>query len=251
MKTATATREAAMQPAPRRRRPGVQPGTILLGLVGLSLLGWAAVNSPLFGTRTIEVRGVRRLDPDDIRRMAGVAPGTNLFRVSVERVAASLERDPWIADASASRSLPSTLVISVAERRPVGWLRDPDGRAVVAADGTILGRSASAPRGLPWVGRSDSPLAPGTRLGTSPVGLDVARALANPVLPQVRTVTVVGEEILILLRGGGEVLYGRPERLAEKSRAIDSMLRWADQQGVEVASIDVRIPESPALRPVS
>jgi cell division protein FtsQ len=233
-------------------RPRVlQPGMILLGSLGLALLGWGVAISPLFATRSIEVRGIQRLQADEIRQLAGVRAGTNLFRVSLDDVTASLEREPWIADATAARSLPSTLMITVAERRPVGWLKDAEGPVVIAADGVIVDRPGSPPRAIPWLGRSPSALTPGARLATAPVALNVARSLGDSVLLEVRTVTVGGQEVVLLLRGGGEVLYGPPERLQEKSRAIDSMLRWADQQGVEVASIDVRIPGSPTLLPVS
>jgi cell division protein FtsQ len=228
-----------------------QPGTMLLVLLGVALLGWAVINSPLFGTRTILVRGVRQLDAAQVRQISGVQMGANLLRVSLDRVADFVERAPWVADATASRSLPSTLVITVAERRPVGWLQDTEGRVVVAADGVVVERPASPPRAVPWLGRFPSALTPGGRLPSRPLGLDVARALTDRALRRVRTITVAGEDVLLLLRGGGEVQYGAAEQLQEKGRALDSMLRWADRQGVQVASVDVRIPESPALLPVS
>ena len=239
-----------MSEAPKSRRRVFQPGMVLLALVGVSLLGWAVANSPLFAARSVIVRGVRRLDPAEVRRLARVEPGANLLRVSLDRIAGSVERDPWVADATASRSLPSTLVISVDERRPVGWLQDGSGRVLVAADGVILERSSSQPWTFPWLGRAPSTLQPGARLPDTPVALAVARAMSDSVLPQTRAITTVGPDVVVDLRGGGEVLYGPPDRLQEKGRAVDSMLRWADQEGIVVATLDVRIPESPTLRPV-
>lgn len=228
-----------------------QPGSIVLGLLGLVLLGWAVMNSPVFGTRNIVVRGARQLDASHVRQLAGVPAGANLLQVSLERVAGTLERDPWVADATASRSLPSTLVITVAERRAVGWLQDTEGEVVVAADGVVLERRTSPPHAVPWLGRFPSALTPGGRLPTRPLALEVARALPDRALRHVRTIAVAGEDVLLQLREGGEVQYGPAERVQEKGRALDSMLRWADRQGIQVASVDVRIPESPALLPVS
>ena len=236
-----------LQGALFRRNP---VGATALTLVGLGLGVWAVINSPVFGIDRIRVEGARQLTADEVRELAAVEPGTNLLRLSVEDVAAALESSPWVRDAAADRSLPTTLVLRVEERRAVGWVQDPSGPAVVADDGTVVDRPGPVPGDLPGLGTVAASLAPGERLG----GVDtlrVAASMRDELLATVATVAEVDGELLLGLRDGGEVRYGEADHLLEKNRALAEMLAWAADRGVGVDYVDVRIPSAPALRPAS
>lgn len=231
-----------------RRSPA---GATALTLVALSLGGWGVINSPLFGVQHILVEGARELDEHDVRALAGVEDDTNLLRLSLDAVIAGVERSPWVAEVSAERSLPATLVIRVVERRPAGWLDDPGGRAVIAVDGTVLERVQTPPAALPSLGTTSGQLVPGERLPALPATLQVAASLDRRLLETVAAVTFSDGEVLFELRDGGRVRYGEPTQLKDKNRALEEMLDWAEDRGVGVESIDVRVPTAPALRPLS
>ena len=234
-----------LQTALFRRNP---LGAAALTLVGLGLGAWAVVNSPIFGIERIEVEGARELSAGEVRALAAVEPGTNLLRLSLDEVAAAVERSPWVRHVTADRSLPTTLVLRIAERRAVGWIEDPSGPAMVADDGTVVERARPAPPDLPGLGTAPAPLEPGERLEGVPT-LRVAASMGAGVLASLASVAEVEGEVVMALRGGGEVRYGSADRLREKNRALAEMLDWARERQVGVEYIDVRIPSAPALRP--
>lgn len=97
-------------------------------------VGWLT-QSPRFAVAAIRVSGCERLRPDRVRALAGVIPGTNVFRVDPDQVRRRLERDPWIARADVARRLPNALDVSIVERRAAAvvelgalYLADADGR---------------------------------------------------------------------------------------------------------------------------
>jgi hypothetical protein len=120
---------------------------------------------------------------------------------------------------------------------------------VVADDGTVVARVASPPPHLPSLGTLPGRLEPGERLVETPVTLRVASSLEDRLLGAVSAVAVVDDELVLELRAGGVVRYGDPARLGEKNQALAEMLAWAEERGVGVEYIDVRIPGAPALRP--
>ena len=234
-----------LQGALYRRNP---LGAAALTLVGLGLGLWAVINSPIFGIERIRVEGANQLSGDEVRGLAGVDPGTNLLRLSLDSVTALLERSPWVRDAAADRSLPATLVLRIAERRPVGWVEDPSGPAVVAEDGTVVTRGQPAPADLPGLGIVAEPLVAGERLRGVPT-LAAAASMGDRLLAAVASVAEVEGELVLELSQGGIVRYGEPEQLEAKNRALSEMLAWARDRGLGIDYIDVRVPGAPALRP--
>jgi cell division protein FtsQ len=218
-------------------------------VAAIAAAGWLALDSPFFQVDRVVVRGVRHLEPDRVRSLAGFGDDANLIRLSLDEVAGRVERDPWVAAAEATRDLPSTLIIVVRERRASGWL-DADGDAViVAGDGTVLERSSSPAGSLPALGETADRAVPGGRLGETPLALRVTGSMPRALLRGTREAGEDDGEVVALLRGGGSVRYGVPAQLPEKHRALLSILSWAEEHGMTVGSIDVRIPSAPTLRP--
>jgi cell division protein FtsQ len=229
-----------------RRSPA---GAVALTAVALGLGGWGVANSSVFETERIEVRGVRHLSSAAVVEAAGVALGTNLVRLSMDAIAADVERLPWVADAAAARTLPSTLRIRVVERTPVAWYRGPDGPVLVARDGTALELPESAPADVPAVGTIPSAVAPGTRIPVPSDAFPVAASMDRSLLRHVRAVVTAPGDVRLRLRDGGRVLYGPPTRLLEKNARLGALLRWSRRRDVVVESIDLRVPEAPSLDP--
>jgi cell division protein FtsQ len=229
-----------------RRSPA---GAVALTAVALGLGGWGVANSSVFDTERIEVRGVRHLSSAAVVEAAGVQPGTNLVRLSMDAVAADVERLPWVADAAAARALPSTLRIRVIERTPVAWYRGPDGPVLVARDGTALDVPESPPADVPVVGTIPSVVAPGTPIDVPSDAFAVAASMDRSLLRHVRAVVTAPADVRLRLRDGGRILYGPPTRLGKKNARLGALLRWARRRDVVVESIDLRVPEAPSLDP--
>jgi len=230
----------------RLRSPAVFAIVVVLAVAAG---GWLALGSPFFQVERVVVRGVRHLGQDQVRSLAGLGDDANLIRLSLDEVAARVERDPWVAAAEASRDLPSTLVIAVRERRASGWLDAGGTVLIVAGDGTVLEDTPGPPRSLPALGEATDPAVPGGRLGRAPLALRVTGSMPRPLLRLTREAGEDDGEIVTLLRGGGSVRYGAPVGLPEKHRAVLSILSWADERDMAIGTLDVRIPSAPTLQP--
>lgn len=232
---------------PRFRRSPA--GAAALTLLAVGLGAWAVVNSPVFDTQRIEVRGTRQLSDAEVLDAAGVAPGDNLMRLSLDEVIDRVERLPWVADAAADRDLPSTLVLRVVERTAVGWFEGPGDVAVVARDGVVLDLTSAPPTVLPALGEWPGPLALGEVVPSPTDTLRVAASMDGALRRRVSSATGSGSEVALELRDGGTVRYGSPTALSQKNLELTRLLGWARRQGIEIRTIDLRVPEAPTLDP--
>lgn len=231
----------------RRSRAGV-------ALVGLVLLGVAAgaigLRSPLFEVRRVEVRGNGRLAPAEVRALVEGAVGRNLWLLPMGELARSASSHPWIARAELRRDLPSTLVVEVQERLPVAWVRDPAGGAAIAADGIVVQRRADG-EGLVSLGSVDEVQRPGARTAAPRGSLRVVASLPPRIRREVAAVALRGEGLILRLRSGARVLYGRAEALGAKRATLTALLDWIEERDVPAGLVDLRAPATPAIRPVS
>ena len=141
---------------PRIRLAAVRAAVVVLlpaaGLIAGGFLVWPHVRDavrrhPYFAVREVAVRGNRRLDPDEVRRAAGIAPGMSIWDVTAGDAEARLDQHDWIRWGRVRRDLPHRVVIQVREERPVAILSVGDAEErpyYVAAHGRIFARVAAA-----------------------------------------------------------------------------------------------------------
>jgi cell division protein FtsQ len=221
-----------------RARQALIAGAGLAVLVGAAFL---VSRSPLFGARTIAVKGAERLSERQVLKLGGVGAGTNLVWLSTAGVAARLEASPWISTATVQKELPATLRITVHEQAPVLARRTASGFDLLAEDGNVLVRSDS-PRGLPLVSGSS----PG-QLGVASVAL---KAMSPWLRMQISSVVVGTSGELTLHLGQGEVVtYGPATDTVAKAVALAGIVRWADAHHTTLGTIDVAAPSAPTARP--
>lgn len=229
---------------PRWQRVGA--AALGLCLAALAVAGLVVGRSSVFAVDRIRVLGEDHLRAAEVVRRSGIVPGTNLLFLDARAVERRIEADPWVRDAVVSRTFPSTVTIRVVERDPVAVVERNGGAVLVASDGTELGPGPPDP-GLPLLTAERD--APGGGAAVPATGAP-ARALAA--LPpglraRVREVAVLPDGGLRLrLASGTRVLFGGPDRAVEKGRVLRSILRWAEGEGVALATVDVRAPWAPS-----
>lgn len=202
---------------------------------------WGVVNSPAFRARSIEVTGASHVGRAAVLRLAGVTSRTNVLWLDSSAAARRLEANPWIASASVARSLPSTVRIAVTERTPAAELKVGSGWALVAGDGTVLGRVSRDP-GLPSLqmalGERRFLTGPAAVVGGMSPWL---RARVRSVIPDRRG------SVAMELSSGQRVLFGPPSDIAVKDQALAGIVRWIAASGATVGYIDLRAPLAPAV----
>jgi len=241
----------ATTPGGATRRVPTSRGSWALSAVGLivvGLLAWWVTHSAIFDARRISVDGNRRLSAARVLRIGGVSEGTNVMWFSPGRIERRLTADPWILSAHVSRTLPSTISISVTERVPVAVVQG--GRSYfVAGDGTILGPARGRP-GLPTIGISGPTILAGARPAAALGPLRAIAALPAGLRDQVRKTYLAQGLLTLELRSGVRAIYGDAREAEAKGEALAAVLRWAGRSGISLAYVDVRAPVSPAAGPV-
>ena len=116
--------------------------------IGLQLDAWAST-SPHFALRNVKSSGLRRATEKELLRLAGIAPGTNLWSLDPSAVAQTMSAHPWVRTVEVTRSLPDTLQLRVEERTPVALASLGDLYVVDAAGAPFKRVSPSESLDLP------------------------------------------------------------------------------------------------------
>ena len=139
--------------------------------------------SPRLDVDEITVTGAERSDPAALVTASGIAPGSLLIGLDLDRAVAGVRAQPWVLDATVDRTWSGQIAIAVVERTPVatidagagGWLLVDGDRRIVA--------TSTAPPDLPVL-TGVGPGAVGAELAPEAQGaIDVAGALTPGCAP--------------------------------------------------------------------
>lgn len=231
---------------PARRRALV-PWLIGAGVVAvLGGIAFGLTYTPLFRADEIRVEGAGHLSEAKVLKIAGLGPDSNLLYADLAAAERRLERQPWISQATVTRSLPHTLDIQVVERAPVATAVTAGHRVLVSADGVALG-GVPAVHALPII-TSPEGSADLTR-ATLRVGAEASAAMPAGLRAQIESITVdAAGTISVRMRGGVLVTYGDDSQLDAKGQSLKAVLAWAARESRPLATVDVSVPGSPTAR---
>jgi cell division protein FtsQ len=142
----------------------------LLGLLALVAASAAFIftydyftQTRLFRAQRIEVTGQQRLTRSDVMEIAGVGTQANILAVNLTTTRKRLLANPWIADVTVSREIPSGLKFHIREEKPLAILDVGDGqRFLINTAGRVFKREDGSEKNeLPRVqglGHADLPV---------------------------------------------------------------------------------------------
>jgi cell division septal protein FtsQ len=129
----------------RRRRLGQRlwqaarlSGAALVAAAAVLWVGQAVLGSSLLDVDRVIVRGNQRLSAADVDALLVDLRGRHILEVNLAQYQRRLLESPWIASVTLWRLLPSTVEVSVIERRPIATARLGDQLYLVDADGVIV-----------------------------------------------------------------------------------------------------------------
>lgn len=235
-------RRIAVRRAEGRRRLRVVGWVLLpLAVVGVIL---AVLASPLFGVRNVVIDGARYTAQSTLESADDLVRGKSVFSLDLGAVEEVLKADPWVRDAQAKRRFPSTVVLDIAERKPIAWYLGADNQArVIDIDGrviTVLNGQPTAYTQITGVGPDVPAGAQADDAYTA--AAQVAASLPPEVAPLMLNMGVAGgTDLLMTLRTGTVVTFGRPTDLRSKMVALVLVLRRTDPKslnGIDLSSGD-------------
>jgi cell division protein FtsQ len=140
-----------VEQAQANRLAGWAFGLFVLAIVGVALvaldvpakLGQAAgeaVGDAGFRVKSVDVQGIKRMDPRPVYEIALDQKTTAMPLVDVADIRKRLLEFGWVKDARVSRRFPDTLVIDIVERKPAALWQDEDRLTLIDAEGVVLDR---------------------------------------------------------------------------------------------------------------
>lgn len=216
-------RRQAVHPGVFRRRRVMALVAVLVVVVGLVVGGRVLIHDAgLFDVDGVSVTGTVTLSPDEVIAVAAVAPGGPLADVDTAAVAARVAALPAVAKASAERSWPHTVAVTVVERVPVAVVATSTGDALVDTTGAVY--AGAAPPGLPrYIRGIEGAGDPAATAAVAALG-----ALPPAVRDQVLTVDATAgggsPQVTFGLTENRRVRWGSADRGPDKAAVVEPLL---------------------------
>lgn len=224
----------------RRSRGWLVAAGVLVALVVVSIAG---AYSPLLAVRTIEVVGTDRVDAAALRKALDDQMGRPLSLVDASEVKAILVRYPLIASYSLESRPPSTLVVRIVERVPVGLVAADGSYTLVDAAGVTIQKSSTPIAGYPVLEVAGGPGSVGFTAAA-----EVMRALPEELRSRVSTVSAstADDVTLGLTDTAARVVWGSAEDSAVKAVELQRAIAATDPS--TVTEYDVSSPSTVVVR---
>lgn len=234
-----------------RRRQSIKIAAVLLVLGTLLATSVYLYTSDIWDIRHVEVSGVKRLSKDDVTRALNLAPRTSLLKFNGESYTRRLAKMPWLKKVAFSRRLPSTLVVSVEERRPLFAVKSEDKTYVVDETGFIITFGDAPGAGLtPLENLRVGRLVAGSKI-KSAVFHNAAKTLRELDSASRATITTVSapsvDQLSIWTKDDVEIVLGRVGSTDLKMAVVRKILRTNLKK---VVYIDVTVPKAPVVKEV-
>jgi cell division protein FtsQ len=221
---------------------------------GILLAVWIAFFSPLLAVREIALSGAKHTTAEDIARVVDLDSSHNLLLLRADEVESAVKKLPWVKSVSVDRKLPGTVKLTVTERSPAMAVALGEQRYLIDRRGRVLSPTESA-EGLPVLAGLQASLPdPGDRLRSAELKGALQAFSAFPRKLQRDVVAVFAptvERITFQLSDGIQVRFGAAEDTRSKIEVLEVLLARLRREGRGALYVDIRVPEAPAVSPLS
>ncbi len=202
-----------------------------------------AVGNAGFRVRSVDIQGIKRMDPRPVYEIALDQKTTAMPLLDVAGIRQRLLEYGWVKDARVSRRFPDTLVIDIVEREPAALWQDEDRLTLIDKEGVVLDR-------VPVSQMPDLPLLVGKGANAQTVSLEGLLDKAPALKAQLVSATWIGERRWDLSFQSGETIM-LPEGDNAASTALvrfAKMDKSAGLLGRGMLRFDLRIPGKMTVR---
>lgn len=208
-----------------------------------ALAAGEAVGDAGFRVRSVDVQGLRRMDPAPVYEIATSQKTNALPLVDVAAIRDQLLSYGWVKDARVSRRYPDTLVVDIVERRPAALWQDRERLNLIDAGGVVLDR-------VPVSQMPDLPLLTGDNANRHAAALGAMLDKAPSIKNQLVSANWVGGRRWDLKVEGGEVI-SLPEGDAQAASALVKFAQMDKASGLlgrGLVRFDLRLPGKMVVR---
>jgi cell division septal protein FtsQ len=225
---------------------------VLAGAVYLGWLGYrAATHADMFVVSGVDISGVHQLGEKDLREIAAIFTGQNIFRVDIDAAVRRAHANPWIKEATVYRKLPNRITMVFVERVPSFILDTGAARFLLDSEAVVIERIAkdgSPAWPLPVVTIAGCHARPGEQAASE--SMTEAMMLLSEIAARGGwnsaevTVRANSPASLSIVYAGHEFKMGSG-RYGEKLRRLAEVMADVKERGLEISYVDLR-PERQA-----
>lgn len=197
----------------------------------------------LFGFRveTVAVTGQRELTDQQIFAAAGVTNTSSLLFLDAEVAREGLEQLPLVKSAQVRKLFPSTLSVTIEERKPYAlWQRD-GAVSLIAEDGTVIENSVDQRF-------ADLPLVVGEGANKRASEIVAAVAAAPELAGRVKGATLVSQRRWNLTLDNSVVIRLPEDGPLQALKNLASLERDAKVLEKDILAVDMRMPDRATFR---
>ena len=141
-----------------KKHPFLYGSVLVLAVIGVI----AFMMSPFFNIKGTVVEGNMYYSDEEVANIAGVQTGKNIFiYADKDGLKENLMKDPYFADVSISRRLPSTIKIKVTEREQIACIVYGNEFVVIDVNGIVLRKTNVDPKQTTLTGLTISKMTKG------------------------------------------------------------------------------------------
>ena len=221
-------------------------GVALVALDIPAKLGEAAgeaVGDAGFRVKSVDVQGLKQMDPRPVYDIALDQRTTAMPLVDVSGIRDRLLQFGWVKDARVSRRFPDTLVIDIVERTPAALWQNDEGLSLIDAEGVVLDR-------VPVSRMPDLPLLVGKGANAQAVPLERLLDKVPTLKAQLVSAKWIGQRRWDLTFQSGETVL-LPEGEAAAGSALAKFAKMDKSAGLlgrGIVRFDLRIPGKMTVR---
>ena len=229
-------------------------GLFVIAIAGVSLvaldvpakIGLAAgeaIGNAGFRVKSVDVQGLKQMDPRPVYDIALDQRTTAMPLVDVEGIRQRLLDYGWVKDARVSRRFPDTLVIDIVERKPAALWQNDEGLSLIDSEGVVLDR-------VPVSRMPDLPLLVGKGANAQAVALQTLLDKVPTLKAQLVSAKWIGQRRWDLTFQSGETVL-LPEGQAAAGSALVKFAKMDKSAGLlgrGIVRFDLRIPGKMTVR---
>jgi cell division septal protein FtsQ len=253
----TSTKRMSVGVSPVKRGGGGNPVGAAIAILLIATLcygGWEGyrwlTHAELFQIAGVDVKGVRSVSENEIRELATMFTGQNIFRVDLGAATRRALANPWIREVRIERALPNRISVIYTEREPRAILQAANGRYLIDGEGVVMVPVAKSEQAadLPVIAVRDFRAVPRETASNKavPEALNLLRELASRGGWSAGAVTVRADspETIAIVYADHEFRIGSGN-YDEKLRRLGEIVADMRQRGLEYTYVELR-PERQA-----
>lgn len=240
-----------------KKRSGFNLSGCLLRII-LVLIVCVAVffflQSDVFTVKSIEVRGLERVNEDDIVALANIETGVNLFSVNRHEAEELIALHPAVADVSVNTRPPHKILITITEREAVAWIPGDECYYLLDEDGYIFIKRDEYNDYLPLITGLELPdnLSVGlqfTNVSGLSDAISISKVFADYCRGQLRELHYTAKGNFVFFIGDLKIYLGKNEDMWKKKNVLDGILQQIPASKLsQVEYIDLSSPSNPVVK---